>query len=227
MIQLTQTAIVSEPGDIARLKQEFAETGCARLPGFLAPPILKSLIEWIESAQFEERHETRDDGEVFGATLFVPQTEPVFFLLQFILNRPDLYRISEQVSGCPRIGNFIGRLHRTTPAASQHIDWHRDLVDARRLGFCINLSSEPYTGGLFQIRDPEYRVTASVGPSAPGDACFFRIDNGWQHRLTSVESGCRTVGVGWFRTNPDWCAYAPNIGRVLRMTELANHKVQD
>ena len=210
MIQLTQTTILKGPDDVARLREEFAETGCARLPGFLAPPIVRALLDWLERTRFEERHEE----DVIGTTLFVPPTEPVFFLLQFILNRPELYRISEEVSGCPRIGNFIGRLHRTTAAANQYIDWHQDVADGRTLGLCINLSDQDYTGGVLQLRDPDQRVKASIGQSDPGDACFFRIDKGWQHRLTPVESGLRTVGVGWFRTAPEWSSCAPSMNRI-------------
>lgn len=211
MVQLTQTSLLAEPGDVSRLKEEFATTGCAMLPGFLPPAIVNPLMEWVARAQFEERNEEDKHRGVFGTTLLAPETEPTVFLLRFILNRPELYRFSEQISSCPRIGNYLGRLHRTTAATSQHIDWHRDFVDGRVLGLCIHLSAEPYTGGTFQMRDPGQRVTASVGRSAAGDAFFFRIDDGWQHRLTPIESGRRTVGVGWFRTAPDWHTYGMTV----------------
>jgi len=218
MIQLTQTALLSEPADIPRLKQEFARTGCALLPGFLAPTILRWLMNWVKSAQFDETHEADEHRGVFGTTQLAPEAEPALFLLRFLLNRPDLYRFSEQVAGCPRIGNFIGRLHRTSAETNQHIDWHQDAVEGRILGICINLSSGAYSGGVLQIRNPERRVTANVGGAPPGDAFLFRIDIGWEHRLTAVESGCRTVGVGWFRTAPEWQTYAPTAAR-SRVTE--------
>ena len=202
MIQLTQTAVLSDPEDISRLTAEFAATGCARMPGFLAPPILKYLLAWLDEAQFEERNET-GHGEVFGTTLFVPETDRSWFLLQFIMNKAALFDVACRITGCPKIANFIGRLHRTTAAAHQHIDWHHDAVEARTLGICINLSTEEYTGGVLQIRDPKRQVRAEVGRAAPGDAFLFRIDADWQHRLTRVESGRRTVGVGWFRTSPE------------------------
>src|SRR5665213_1758479 len=141
MIQLTQTAVWSDPDDIPRLAQEFAETGCARLPRFLAPPILGHLLAWVEGARFEEKNETAR-GDVFGTTLFMPETEQSWFLLHFILNKPGLFEIIEKLAGCPKIGNFRGRLHRTTGGTRQHIDWHHDLVDTRVLGICINLSTE-------------------------------------------------------------------------------------
>jgi 2OG-Fe(II) oxygenase superfamily len=212
MIQLTQTSVLSDPEDIPRLNAEFAATGCARLPGFLAPPILKHLLIWLEQAQFEERNEV-GHGEVFGTTLFVPETDRSWFLLQFIMNKPALFDIVCRIGGCPRIGNFIGRLHRTTAASHQHIDWHHDAVEARTLGICINLSAEEYTGGVLQIRDADRQMRAEVSRAAAGDAFLFRIDADWQHRLTRVESGRRTVGVGWFRTEPEWRKQAWNTAR--------------
>lgn len=211
MIQLTQTALMQEPGDIPRLRDEYSETGCALLPGFLSPAILRPLMKWVEQARFGERHEVSSRVGVFGTTLFVPETDPALFLLKFILNRADLFRFSEQVSGCDKIGNFIGRLHRTTAGSNQQIDWHHDVVDGRILGICINLSAEPYSGGVFELRDPAQHFKASVKRAAAGDAFLFRIDKGWEHRLTAVESGYRTVGVGWFRTAPEWSSYAPGM----------------
>ncbi len=212
MIQLTQTAVLSDPADIPRLAEEFAGTGCARLPGFLAQPLLGHLLEWLEATQFEQRNEVGHAG-VFGTTLFAPETERSLFLLHFILNRPELYDIVGKVAGCPKIGNFMGRLHRTVGGTDQHIDWHRDAVEARTLGITINLSAEEYTGGIFQLRDPAQKIRAEVGRAAPGDAYLFRIDQEWQHRLTRVESGRRTVGVGWFRTEPEWRKYALSADR--------------
>ena len=208
MVQLTQTELISGPADISRLREEFSETGCALLPGFLAPPILRSLMTWVDQAQFGERNEVSPRVGVFGTTLFVPETDPALFLLQFIVNRPDLFRFSEHVTGCPQIANFVGRLHRTTAGSNQQIDWHHDVADSRTLAICINLSSEPYAGGVFELRDQAKSTKARVGCIAPGDAFLFRIDKGWEHRLTAVECGHRTVGVGWFRTASAlaWCA---------------------
>jgi hypothetical protein len=221
MIQLTQTVLRTEPGDIPRLAEEFAETGCALLPGFLEPRILRPLLQWIQSARFEERNEVDAERGVFGTTLLVPETERALFLLHFILNRPDLFEAVQQVTGCPKISNFIGRLHRTRAETGQHIDWHRDVVDTRTLGLCINLSAEDYTGGVLQLRDADRIIRAEVGRAAPGDAFLFRIDRDWQHRLTTVESGLRTVGVGWFRTAPEWSVYALNAVRSRQILNMA------
>ncbi len=216
MIQLTQTSVNVNPGDSAAAADAFRRTGCALLPGFLTEPLLRHLLEWIENARFEERDEVGRAG-VFGTTQFVPPTERALFLLHFLLNRTELYETVREISGCPRVANFTGRLHRTMAGTAQHIDWHSDAVDTRSLGICINLSGESFTGGLFQLRDVEGNIRAEVARTEPGDAFLFKIDGEWKHRLTAVESGRRTVGVGWFRTAPEWREYALNVSRTRRI----------
>lgn len=207
MIHLTQTAVRIEADGVRKLAEEFGETGCARLPGFLDPRICNSLLKWLESAHFEVKHETHE-GRIFGTTLFVPKSEPALFLLHFILNRPPLFEAVERVAGCAMLGNFTGRLHRTTCENAHEIGWHDDTAYTRSVGINIGLSPESYDGGLFQLRDPEGRVRAEIGRTTPGDAFLFRIGEGWQHRLTPVESGCRTVAVGWFLREPGWQQFA-------------------
>jgi hypothetical protein len=213
MIRLSQTEVLADPTSISALAEEFAMTGCARLPGFLTPPILKPLLDWVDTAQFHITNETAPGGRVFGTTMLAPETDRAVFLLRFILNRPALFRVVEQIADCPRLANFLGRLHRTGAGASQHIEWHHDAIHMRTLGICINLSTSQYSGGIFQIRDPSLKLCAEVGRVAPGDAFLFRVSPSWEHRLTPVESGLRTVGVGWFRTAPDWREFALDTAR--------------
>jgi hypothetical protein len=217
---LNQTALLTGADNIASLATEFATTGCARLPGFLAPEILQPLLNWVEMARFEERIETYKE-HVFGTTLFVPKTERALFLLHFILNRPALFAAAQQITGCETIRNFTGRIHATGPVTDQHLDWHDDAVQGRTLGICINLSAVSYSGGLLQVRDPQQILRAEMRPAAAGDAFLFKINQGWKHRLTPVTSGRRTVGVGWFRTEPDWRDQALNVARIRQLTAEA------
>lgn len=203
MIQITQTAVVAQPGAFQDLRAQFDETGCASLPGLLSPAILKHVLKLIETGRFEVTNETHK-GRIFGTTFKMPSTEPTVTTLHFILNRLALFEMVERVVGCPRLGNFTCRIHRTVADTHQHIDWHDDWIQDRTVGLNINLSQQDYRGGQFQIRDPEGRVRSEIGRIAAGDAFLFRIGSGWQHRLTPVGSGERTVAVGWFRTQPDW-----------------------
>ena len=205
MIQITQTTVTVPPEGVEALQTEFAETGCAMMPGFLTPGVLSPLMKQLEKARFETRNEVfLGNGNIFGTTSYMPQTEPAVKSLNFFLNRSTLYGLAAQIAGTPVLRNFLCRLHRTAFGTGQHIDWHDDAVDYRTLGLNINLSDSAYTGGEFQLRSPDGKIEVAVSRWSPGDAFLFRIGYGWQHRLTPVESGQRTVGVGWFRTEPDW-----------------------
>jgi len=188
---------------LVQLKAQFAETGCALLPGFLTPPLLDPLLRMLKTTMFVPKNETHE-GVVFGTTSFVPLDEPVMEALHFILNRPSLFQTVAKAANCPPLGNFAGRLHRTTASPGEGIGWHNDAVQHRTVGLNINLSTEEFTGGLFQIRGPDSKKPTEIKHSTLGDAFLFRIDHGWEHQLTPVESGERTVAVGWFRTEPDW-----------------------
>jgi hypothetical protein len=205
MVQVTMTRVIVDPVATPSLQAEFDHTGIAHLPGFLTPDLLSVVLGKISSATFTPRDEVgKKTGAVFGTTLVVSPEEPVMAALQFLLNRPELFQVASEVCRVPRPGNFLCRMHRTLPSSEQHIDWHGDAVDTRMAGLNINVSRQPFTGGKFQVRDPEKRVTAEVSDWAPGDAFLFRIDGGWEHRLTPVVSGERTVAVGWFRKLPVW-----------------------
>jgi hypothetical protein len=203
MMQINQTSVAASDGAVATLREEFMETGCAFLPGFLAPGVLAPVLKSLETAVFSAKNEFGPQHGVFGTTMYMPRTEPALFALHFLLNRPGLFDLVEEITECGRPGNFLGRMHRTSAGTDQHIDWHDDVSDNRAVGLNIYLGVEPFSGGLFQIRDAEKTIRRELKFESPGDAFLFRIDRGWQHRLTRVESGTRTVGVGWFRTKPD------------------------
>jgi hypothetical protein len=205
MIRISPSGVMAQPGAAEQLREEFVETGCAMMRGFMTAPLLELLLRQLETAHFETTDEiVKTNGRVFGTTLKLRQSEPGVVALNFVLNRPELFELARQIGGTPALGNFLGRLHRTTAGSDQQIEWHHDHADFRSLGLDINLSGEAYEGGLFQIRDSDLRIRREIKEWDPGDAFLFRIGNGWQHRLTRVESGRRTVGVGWFRTEPDW-----------------------
>ena len=158
----------------------------------------------VETASFIPKTETNlRDGRVFGNTLFVDSDDPARFVFHFVLNRTDLFELVKRVSGCGEIGNFTGRIHRTGAGAGDFIDWHDDLTDHRMVGLTVGLGSESYTGGQLRLRfRGQARGTGAF--LSRGDAFLFRIGGGWEHKLEHVTSGCRTVGVGWFRSVPQW-----------------------
>jgi hypothetical protein len=207
-IQVTQTGVEIAEHEIPRMAEEFVRTGIVMLRGFLPPVILDPLLKNLETASYEVRHEESGGRGRFGTTLKIPPTDPIISSFLFVLNRESLFEAVRKITGCEPLGNFVGRIHRTGPEGDQHIDWHNDVYDFRTVGLNINLSRQAFTGGSFLLRDQQKVLRREVAEWSPGDAFLFQIDTGWFHRLTPVTAGERTVGVGWFRTRPNWTSIA-------------------
>jgi len=191
------------------LRGEFARQHCVLLPQLLEPALLEYLLRQLTSSRFITKFET-DQQHEFGKVLFVPETEPVLFVFHLLLNNRKLFRALELITNCRPIGNFSGRIHQSVAGSAHQIAWHGDNADHRLLGLTINLGTQSYAGGVFQLRrkDSE-QIVCEVRRKQAGDAFVFRISPDLQHRLTLTENhGRRTVGVGWFRAKPDFRSFA-------------------
>lgn len=213
MIQLTHAGVAADADAIPVLHQKFTRDHWVELPNLLEPDLLAYWLRQLDSARFVVKHEVdhaHKEEEEFGTTLFMPASETALFLFHLLVNRPAFFAIVQQITGCPLPGNFVGRIHRTVAGTNQHIDWHRDTADHRILGLNINLSTTPFSGGIFQLRDERsHQFLAEVGNLGTGGAFLFSIAPEVEHRLTHVTEGSRTVAVGWFRAQPVWSTFGP------------------
>lgn len=212
MIQIARNNITSsDSNQLAHLREEFSEKHCVLIRQFLEPALLEYILRQISKSRFVTKLEMNDDDE-FGKVLFIPTDEPSLFVFNMIMNNQKLFRTVEEITGCQPIGNFFGRIHSSEPDSNHHIAWHGDNTDTRLLGVTVNLGTETFSGGLFQLREKDTeKIVCEIGQTHAGDAFIFRIDPNLQHRLTVVESGGRrTVGVGWFRSKPDWETFSKN-----------------
>lgn len=205
MIQISKTEVkLPDEKLLFDLRDEFADKHCLLLPKFIEPSLLSYLIQNLSSVHFDTKLEMNNDDE-FGKVLFVPLNEPILFVFNLLLNNQKLFNVIEQITKCEKIGNFFGRIHCSEANSNQQISWHGDNADNRLLGITVNLSTEKYKGGFFQLREKvSEKHLCEIGQTQAGDAFIFRIAPNLQHCLTVVESGGRrTVGVGWFRSKPD------------------------
>jgi hypothetical protein len=207
VIQIKQSGKVLTNG-IDQLRSEFARKSCVRLPQLIEPSLFKHLMRKVTAARLVTKFE-HDEDEAFGKILFAPSSEPALFVFHLLLNNRDLFQVVQKITGCLPIGNFVGRIHSSICGADHHIGWHGDNADNRILGLTIDLSNSAYEGGVFELRrkdSPE--IICSIPRQLPGDAFVFLISPQLQHRLTLIESGGpRTVGVGWFRSQPPFSVF--------------------
>src|SRR5262249_58599579 len=81
---------------------------------------------------------------------------------------------------------------------------HDDRCEGRLVGMSANLSTEIYSGGVFQLRDSRTEQLLCEMPNTGlGDAILFRIASPLQHRITEAEGAVpKTAFSGWFRSKP-------------------------
>ncbi|MGN6398635.1 MAG: 2OG-Fe(II) oxygenase [Mucilaginibacter sp.] len=195
---------------IQSYKQEYADTYSILLPGFLPPSVLNNFLRKLDKVQFQTKFEM-DESNKFGQVLFVPQNDTLLFFFQFIINNPGLFSILQELTGCGSIGNFVGRIHRSQEGEQHGIDWHGDNSDNRLLAMTLGLGTCDYSGGKLQMRETgSEKIIREFGHINAGDAVIFKISPGLQHRLTVLDTGQRTVGVGWFRSEPDFATFSAN-----------------
>lgn len=190
-------------------KKEYKETHCVFLPSFIQQNALKHLIDKLEQTEFHIKEEKDEHTGEFGKVLFMPQDSPVPFMFHMLMNDRALFSNLEEITGCATISNFTGRIHRSEGGEQHQIEWHGDNSDTRLLAMTLNLGRTRYTGAKFQIRRKGTdNILREFGQTEPGDAFIFEIHPDLQHRLSLVETGTRTVGVGWFRAEPDYNTFA-------------------
>jgi hypothetical protein len=201
-LQLTSRGVVAPGGPAATraLRDEFAARRCVRVISFFDRPLLARLQQQIEESTFVER--------VHGtiATELCMRKNACLGLLHFLVNDPAVFRFVEQISACEGLMVFLGRVYRMRADCGHYDAWHDDVRPDRRIGMSVNLGTEPFEGGVFELRRAETEEPlAAIANVGPGDALLFAIDDELEHRVTLMHgSVAKTAFAGWFGTTRDY-----------------------
>jgi hypothetical protein len=194
-----------DQASLAEAAVSFAARHVLHLPGFLDPALLALVAGGLPKARFTPRLDTH--GVELEETL---DDEPLMGSFVVTLNDPALFAAVERITGCDQIGCFAGRVYRRRRSSGpgHYYPWHDDVAFGRLVGLSVNLSPEPYDGGLLQMRDAKTGVIiAEASNPIVGDALLFRISPQFEHQVTPVTSGgTRTVLAGWFCSHPDYAS---------------------
>jgi hypothetical protein len=204
MIRITRTAtrVTGTEADFACLRAAFDRDHHVLLPQLVDADLLEAMRQRLERGEFYERvHAGIGDNKEL--CLRAGTFAGAWYLL---FNGQRLFELIQKITGCPRIGSFFGRVYRRLPSRDHCDAWHDDAIEHRMVALSLNLSPEPYVGGLLQIRDARrHTLLHEVANTGFGDALIFRIDPGLEHRVTSVEGTVpKTAFAGWFRSQPDF-----------------------
>ena len=202
VIQITRRGTVTNAAGLAPLQQTFADQHCVKLAGLLEPAVAADVQARIERGRFSEF--------AHGSIATELRLEPGVGtgVLHFLANDPHLFRLVEAVSGCRGLRAFAGRVYRRFPGGQHYDHWHDDADGRRQVGMSINLSAEPYEGGIFEIRDAaSERVLAALPNIGVGDAILFRLADTVEHRVSDVRGVApKTAFAGWFFADLDFAA---------------------
>ena len=147
LVQVTLAGIRTAPdAELARARAVFDRQHYLHLHQFFDRDLLGLCQRLLENAHFvlQEVAPSREDHMV---------DDNIYGRLEFLLNTPDLFTAVERMTGCGGILSWVGHVYRLEPGRGDFVDWHNDLFDARMLGHTINLSPEPYEGGILEIRE--------------------------------------------------------------------------
>ena len=201
MLQISRSGVVfsGSDADIERARADFEKQDWVRLPAILDRELLEIAESQLGASQFEEK-----SASLYRELTVADNALP--FALLLLLNNPRLFKLIEEITGCGHVGCFRGRIYRIVPGANHHVEWHTDLNETRLVALSVNLSTEPYQGGVLSIREAATeQVLCEVTNSGFGDAILFRIDERLQHRVSDVEGTvAKTALAGWFESAPDY-----------------------
>jgi 2OG-Fe(II) oxygenase superfamily len=192
-------ASVAAADDVPALKRCFERDHHVLIPGLMRGPPLDRVRRELDRGEFEERRHTTGHVEL------CMDRGRARTLLFFLCNDLALFELVRGITGCDRIGAFVGRVYRMLPGADHEGTWHDDLAEGRMVAMSVNLGHAPYSGGVLEIRDHESKeILQRVANTGFGDAVIFRIARQLQHRVTAVDGAVpKTAFAGWFLSGPD------------------------
>jgi hypothetical protein len=198
-LQLGRTSI-HVAGDVSTLQKDFERRHYVCLPHLIEPALLQEIAACVDGEHFTPR-----THEGIGSELHLANS-PLAAALQLLFNDPRLLHAMEEITGCRPLRCFDGRVYRMLASEGHYDSWHSDAGKDRRVAVSVNLTREPYDGGLLEIRHASSRDAESVVPRMPfGGAVMFRISPDLRHRVTPVSGTMpRTAYAGWFCSSPDF-----------------------
>jgi len=195
MVQITKGGLQTASTSVACLREIFERQNYVRLPEFLSSEILSLIGPRISAADFFERV---DKGPFATRELCMTINSGLGALL-LLVNDENLFQLIQDITGCPRIRCFEGRVYKFVGGVDHYHRWHNDLVENRFIAMSVNLSDERYSGGVLQIRERGSKRLVEVINAGKGDAIIFRLSKQLEHRTTEVTECTKIAFAGWFK----------------------------
>jgi SAM-dependent methyltransferase len=174
-------------------REAFSRQHCVRLPRLVDPRLLPRIQRLVSEGEFSaDRYEgTWDELRMEGGGASE--------LLMLLLNDPRIFDHVRAITACKRIGRFDGGVYRMLSGRGDE-PWHGEIFGHHMVEMSVDLSTQPYAGGVLEIRDRySQQILHSDVETEPGDAVLVRLAPFLQHRVTAIAgASARTVYAGKF-----------------------------
>lgn len=204
LVQLTRRGAVRTGSSraFADARARFDREHCLVLGGFVAPDLLGSVQRQLAEEGFAHKL-----NKGIGTELRLPPGA-LSGGIEFLANDPVLFTAIQDLTGCPVIGCYRGRVYRMMPGTDHASDWHSDLSGGRMITMSVNLSEDVFEGGDLQIRDANSQIViAHLHNVGFGDAVIFRIDPRLEHQVLPLTGTVpRSAYAGWYLASPDYAS---------------------
>ncbi len=202
LIQITrrETVVTAGPEDMARLRGFFAENHYLLMPRFIERGLMDEIRESLDqkAVYYNKKHKGL-------AHELCMRNNSASQLMHFLINDGRIYDFIREVTGCPPIGCFHGRVYLMEPESPHHHKWHSDWSHHRMIAMSINLGRQPYQGGGLQLRHVGGEPFREVFNTGYGDALIFRLGEDLEHRVTDVTGKqIKTAFAGWYAARPKY-----------------------
>src|SRR4051812_3644164 len=119
------TQLMVSQETLESVSMEFRRNHFVRLPQLIEPKLLQRISDLVGSVQFLQREHKQVGLEMAMAD---PAAQSMMMIL---INNSTMFRLVEQITGCEKIGSFIGRVYKYLPHEQHFDEWHSDLVQDR------------------------------------------------------------------------------------------------
>lgn len=187
--------------DIERNAAAFSAEHYFHIPGLISGRELAIVLDAIQNTKFYEfTHPTGSREQRADDALLKS-------VLQLVLNETALLQQLERITRVGPLDSFTGNVYRIQPGGCHYGEWHDDCIGDRLLGMTVNLSSQPFQGGEFELRERDSLRAPRrfLNNAQPGDALVFRIDPKFEHRVAPVTGTIPKLAfAGWFLKGGSW-----------------------
>ncbi len=205
MITIQNNNVIVEETKLEKLQEDYRQSSSFVISDFFGETLQSIIANHLENAEWESQFSYYEGTEkVLAKEFTLARKNKLYTILNFYLNHPKVINTMKVISQHSDLNSFHGRIYKFEENGDCFDTWHNDLSkevkDTILIGLSVNLSSLPFEGGVFKIRNRDSQeLLSSIKHEKWGGAHFFRISPQLEHMVENVSGPHpRVAYAGWF-----------------------------